>query len=228
MILQFSNTRRSAITKSTEDNNNSASTASFMPFTTSNRNYKVHEEAERRRIAAAATNPSSSSPSPSVAPRVASSQERPKTMKWGEPTWYLLHTLAQKVKEDQFPRMRKEFLDIILKICINLPCPDCANHATRYMQGVNFDTITTKQQLKDLLFRFHNTVNAKKGFPQFSYQDLDSKYSSAVTSNIILYFIQHFEKNNYSLRVGTSGFYRSRSVSAIKQWIFSNLQGFNP
>ena len=224
MILQFSNNRRSTITKPTEDNN-SAPTASFMPFTISNRNYKVHEEAERRRIAAASA---TSSSLPSAVPKIVSNQERPKTMKWGEPTWYLLHTLAQKVKEDQFPRLRKEFLDIILKICINLPCPDCANHATRYMQGVNFDTIATKQQLKDLLFRFHNTVNAKKGFPQFSYQDLDSKYSGAVTSNIILYFIQHFEKNNYSLRVGTSGFYRSRSVSAIKQWIFSNLQGFNP
>jgi len=139
-------------------------------------------------------------------------------IKWGAPTWYLFHTLAEKVKENSFPLIRKELLDIIFTICTNLPCPDCANHATRFMQGVNYDTIVTKQDLKELLFRFHNSVNSKKGFPIFSRSELDDMYSKANTSNIILNFYNNFKTT--SMKVTTNSFYRTASFNNVKSWIY--------
>ena len=69
------------------------------------------------------------------------------TMKWGQPTWFFFHTLAEKIFEDRFPEIRQPLLDLIYSICVNLPCPDCANHAKTYLDGINFHTIQTKNDL---------------------------------------------------------------------------------
>jgi len=190
----------------------------LMTFSQSYRNFKIRDDMEKQRIAALQK-------ANTINQNI--KEDRPKTMKWGQPTWFFLHTMAQKVKEDQFPKIRREFLDIIFKICNNLPCPDCATHATRFMQGVNFDTITTKQHLKDLLFRFHNAVNARKGFSQFDYKELDAKYSSAITMNIIHIFMQHFENKGYSARVSAHNFHRGMAIVTIKQWLSTNIQSFD-
>lgn len=186
--------------------------APLIPFSNTYRNMNIRSEMDRQRAA----------PPPNLP------QEKPKTMKWGEPTWFLLHTLAEKVKEDQFPRIRKELLDVIVKICNNLPCPDCANHATQYLNGINFNTITTKTTLKDMIYHFHNNVNKKKGFAQFNYLDLTDKYSKANTVNIIQNFMNFYEQRSYGMRVGSTNFHRSNVTANLKQWFMNNIQCFEP
>jgi len=154
-------------------------------------------------------------------------REQSGKIKWGAPTWYLFHTLAEKVREDSFHLIRKELLDIIYTICTNLPCPDCANHATRFMQGVNYDTILTKEDFKELLFKFHNSVNSKKGFPVFSRSELDDMYSRANTANVIQNFYNNFQSTN--MKVTTNSFYRATSISNIKAWFYKMVpQHFSP
>lgn len=217
--MHFSSSRRSNISSSAQ--NTPPPPPQMMAFSSSYRNYKMREEIEKhnQRIATPA-------PQPNIINQVIK-EDRPKTMKWGQPTWFFLHTMAHKVKPEYFPQIRREFLDIILKICNNLPCPDCATHATRYMQGVNFDTIVTKQHLIDLLFRFHNSVNIRKSYAQFDYSDLHAKYSSAITINIIHNFIQHFEQRMYSARVSAHNFHRGLAIVQIKQWLKTNIQCFD-
>jgi len=149
-----------------------------------------------------------------------------KPMKWGEPTWYLFHTLAEKVKEEHFQEIRKELLDVIYTICVNLPCPTCAVHAAQHMNGINFNTIQTKQQLKDMLFSFHNTVNARKQFPLFDYADLDTKYSAANTIIIIQNFMMHFQDKHSSIRMIANDLHRSRIANILKKWFNENIQYF--
>jgi hypothetical protein len=154
-------------------------------------------------------------------------QEKPVgKMLWGKPTWYMLHTLAEKIDPEMFPRLRIELLNVIMRICNNLPCPDCASHATAYLNRINFETIQTKEQLKLMLFQFHNSVNTKKKLAVFSYADLDSTYQHANTTNIITNFFHHFSKNTYSGRMGTENFHRTRAVRDIKGWLQINLQYF--
>ena len=94
--------------------------------------------------------------------KVVEKKPRVKEMLWGEPTWFLFHTLAEKIKEEEFLNLRFELLGYIKKICGNLPCPTCAQHATKYLNGVNFNTIQTKKDLQFMLFSFHNDINKKK------------------------------------------------------------------
>jgi len=153
--------------------------------------------------------------------------EKKKGMKWAQPTWFLFHTLAEKVREESFPIIRTELLNIIYTICCNLPCPDCANHAKAYMDGVNFDSIQTREHLRIMLHRFHNTVNQRKGYPQFPYEDVATKYSTANTVNIIHYFMPFFEDKHASLRMIADDLHRGRIAIQMKAWFNKNIGHFN-
>jgi hypothetical protein len=163
-----------------------------------------------------------------VVPEAPKELKRPKSMKWGEPTWFFFHTIAEKVKEEKFDSIRKELLNLVYSICANLPCPDCASHASEYMRGINFNAIKTKQHLKDLFFNFHNAVNEKKGFEKFPYDKLDEKYSKAIFVNIVQNFLIHFQNKHSSIHMIANDLHRNRVVEQIKSWLQENIVHFNP
>lgn len=150
-----------------------------------------------------------------------------KKMKWGEPTWFLFHTIAEKVKSEYFSQIRKELFEIIIIICRNLPCPDCAEHATTYTNNINFNNIQTKEQLKDMLWTFHNSVNQRKMFPQFPREELDSKYSNANTIAILKNFMVHFQDKHASIRMIANDFFRNNIAEQLKKWFNNNIQYFD-
>jgi len=148
------------------------------------------------------------------------------TMKWGQPTWFFFHTLAEKVREDKFGEVRKSLLDLIYSICTNLPCPDCANHAKNYLDKINFNTIQSKEDLKNMLFIFHNTVNQKKGYPIFTREQLDKQYSMAITSNIINNFFSYYLIKNTAPKMIANDLFRRRIIINTKEWLLSNISYF--
>jgi len=157
-------------------------------------------------------------------------KEEPKPsakMKWGQPTWYVLHCLAEKVKEEAFPSIRQELLNIIYMICANLPCPDCATHASEYLKTINYKMIQTKEQLKNMLYSFHNTVNAKKNMPIFPRDELEIKYKNMDFISTVYTFMGHFQDKHKSVRMIANDFYRSRIAEQIKIWLKNNLINFN-
>lgn len=150
-----------------------------------------------------------------------------KKMEWGEPTWYLLHTLAEKVNSNYFDSIKGELLQTIYSICTNLPCPMCAQHATEYIKSSRFFQIKTKDELKYYLYTFHNVVNAKKNYPLFQYEKLTDKYSSAVTVTVIYNFMFHFQKRNKNVKMLANDMYRSRVVNSLKIWFSNNITKFD-
>lgn len=153
-------------------------------------------------------------------------KERVKEMLWGEPTWFLFHTLAEKIKDEYFQALKNDLVSFIKKICNNLPCPDCAQHASRYVNGVNFDAITTKKQLVVLLFNFHNEINRRKSYEVFEFTDID-KYKNAITINIVKNFFYHFGKKSYSVRLDINGNQRTLLLKSFKEWLENHDHCFN-
>jgi hypothetical protein len=149
-------------------------------------------------------------------------------MVWGQPTWFILHTLAHKVKDEDYPRLRQELNDLVVRICTNLPCPMCANHATEYLRKINFDAIQTKKDLKDLIFQFHNAVNIRKSYPQFSYADLDAKYDAANTLAVVQHFLAIFQSShNNGSQINVNTFSKNRAMQYMQMWFRKNLQYFH-
>jgi hypothetical protein len=172
--------------------------------------------------------PASSLSNPAV-PQIAVPTKSPeKKVKWGPAVWFALHTMAEKIKEDSFSKIREPLLKWIYTICTHLPCPDCSMHAKTYLDGINFNTIQSKTDLKRMIFDFHNAVNYRKGYPQFAYEDLDTKYSTAVTKNILQNFVSFFEDRNHrSVKLIATDLHRALISNEFKKWINENIQYFN-
>ena len=160
--------------------------------------------------------------------QTASGSASGKKVKWGEPTWFLFHTLSVKIKDGEFARIRQDLLNNTYAICCNLPCPDCANHAKIYLDSINFNTIQSKEDYKRMMFQFHNSVNKRKGYPQFDYAELDSKYSKAITSNIIRNFMVHFQDKYRSFKLIASDLHRAQLSNVLKKWFNDAISSFDP
>jgi hypothetical protein len=145
-------------------------------------------------------------------------EETLKRFNWGKPTWYLFHTLAEKVKEDAFPLIKHELFNIIKIICINLPCPICATHAKNYIENIQIYSITNKEQFKDMLFQFHNTVNVRKNYPEFPKDQL-SIYSSANLENITKYFMMSFKDKSRNVRMISNEMFRNMVLTQVSKWL---------
>ena len=150
-----------------------------------------------------------------------------KEMTWGEPTWFFFHTLAEKIKEEYFSDLRDILLRYITRICNNLPCPDCTSHASNYLRSVNFDNIQTKEDLKHMLWKFHNVINQRKGYMLFPYEDLNTKYSSAITMNIVRNFFYHYSRKQYNVRLSMDNLNRRNILKEMQLWLEKNADKFH-
>jgi hypothetical protein len=153
-------------------------------------------------------------------------QEPEKKILWGPAIWFLLHTMAEKVKPELFSSIRVELLNNIYSICVNLPCPLCSNHAKEYLDKINFNTIQTKLDLKILLFNFHNDVNKRKNYALFSREELDEKYSRANTVNIIHNFIIFFQDKYRSPKLIADDLQRKYIAIRLREWFSHNIHSF--
>ena len=149
-----------------------------------------------------------------------------KKMSWGEPTWFFFHTLAEKIGDEHFTKVKSDLLNFIFLISSNLPCPICSVHAIDYLKTNNFYNISTKEQLIIFLFNFHNDVNQRKNYPLYDYNNLKEKYSNAKIINIINYFLLHFKNNSKSNKMISEDFHRNRIILKLKNWINNNFQYF--
>ena len=93
--------------------------------------------------------------------------------KWGPSIWFFFHTLAEKIKEDKFEQYKYQLVGVIKNICRALPCPDCSQHATSFWRKVNEHGIRDKNDLRNLLFIFHNKVNVRTNKPLYPKEKLD-------------------------------------------------------
>jgi len=146
---------------------------------------------------------------------------------WGAPFWYFFHILAEKVKPESFNIVSDHIFDIIKDVCRNLPCPYCKSHAEEYMSKINFRNITSSNDLKLMLFTFHNTVNKRTNKPDFSIDELNTKYKQGNIINIVNHFLHHYKMEHHVIRAMVDNMYRKNSANRILDWFHANTQHFN-
>lgn len=144
---------------------------------------------------------------------------------WGPPTWMFIHTLAEKVKEDSYPIIGGQIISNIIQICYNLPCPECADHAKQFWSNVKINNIKTKQDLINLLYVFHNTINKRKKMMPFKYDDLKI-YKSANLVNTFNNFSANFNTKG-NMKLLTEAFHRGRLLTFLKKWLVGHIRHFD-
>ena len=144
---------------------------------------------------------------------------------WGPPTWIFIHTLVAKIKDDQFPAIGQQVISHIIQICMFLPCPECSIHAKQFWANVNTKNIKTKQDLINLIFVFHNSVNKRRGIRPFRYVDLQY-YNTLNLIETFNNFARNFNTNG-NMKLLTESFHRGRLLQILRVWLMSNLASFN-
>jgi hypothetical protein len=143
---------------------------------------------------------------------------------WGNPTWTFFHTLADHISDSSFDIVGKELINVIERICRHLPCPECTEHATIFWGRVNKQSIKTSQDLRNILFMFHNIVNKRKHKPPFLKENL-TQYNHI---NIVLAYKNFLNKfhTNGNMSLISNAFHRTRMLAHLKIWFNSNLHHF--
>ena len=149
---------------------------------------------------------------------------------WGTATWYLFHTLAEKLKpEYDNPNEIKALYAQIKKICQNLPCEDCTAHAIKTLSNVNEAYVTSsKEAFVHFLWQFHNRVNAVSGSPQYPFEETKALYSRAATGLIIRNFINAMNIKSGDLKVTMmTTMNKNAYMSSFTDYVNKNIHKFN-
>jgi len=145
---------------------------------------------------------------------------------WGPAVWTLFHTLTAKVHESSYPAVANGLINMIIRICRFLPCPDCSADASIFLAKTRFSDIKTKQQLKTLIYIFHNHVNAKKRRPLFNYSKLNI-YSNANIISVANNFISKYHTKG-NMKLIAESFQRQLIIKEFKRWFVGNINAFTP
>jgi hypothetical protein len=132
---------------------------------------------------------------------------------WGPAVWTLFHTLAEKINQNAYTQVIPSMFTIIVQICKVLPCPECSRDASNFLARIKLSDYKTKEEFKNMLYLFHNYVNAKKRKPLYNYANMN-KYSNA---NLFLVI------NNFIAKYNTKGNMKLLSESFQRSFVIKNF-----
>lgn len=141
---------------------------------------------------------------------------------WGPSVWNLFHCMSIKLHEEQFNQSKFIAIEIIKKICYNLPCPTCREDAMKIVKNLQPEKFKTKQNLTNFVFNFHNHVNKKLKKPEFPRDELDAKYNTANIKALYSNFFIIFTMNSNVPQLMSVSFHRKETLPKIKV-IMNNL-----
>lgn len=114
---------------------------------------------------------------------------------WTHATWNLFHCIPEKIKKEEFNHLRNELIHYIKGICNRLPCPECAHHASIFMNNVNTHNIRNPEDLKKVMFVFHNNVN-KRTKKKPHEDEILEQYKSMKLHNVLNDFFATFNSSS--------------------------------
>ena len=147
-------------------------------------------------------------------------------MIWGNYTWLLFHTIAEKIKNEYFQEEKENLIKYIKKLCSVLPCPDCSNHATYLLNHYDYKCIKNKDDFKRFIFDFHNIVNSRKNY-QLEDMPILEKYESAILYKIIYIWNLHFTTTGVNTRLLTDTMRRNSIKKQFLNYMNTNKFKFD-
>ena len=143
---------------------------------------------------------------------------------WGTITWYLLHGLSRKIKQDKFDDIIDSFIHIFIELLNNLPCPECSMHALLFISKVNFQNIKKREDLENILFELHNHANKNIKRPIENISIL-KMYDKLNLQKTVQSFNQVFNTNGNMVLL-TQTYHRTIFIRKFNAWFNQNKDNF--
>jgi len=134
---------------------------------------------------------------------------------WGTITWIFFHTLAEKIKDEEFENNKELFINIIINTCNHLPCPDCSQHATSVLRQAYLNNIKTKKHFIEFLRQFHNIVNIRTNKKELTRDEIKDLYKKNNLSLVLINLINTYKSIKTSERLMTYNFYRNQFLNQL-------------
>lgn len=135
---------------------------------------------------------------------------------WGPAVWTLFHTLAEKLNNTAYNQVVPSMFGMIVQICKVLPCPECSRDASIFLAKIKLSDYKTKDEFKNMLYLFHNYVNAKKRKPLYNYANMN-KYVDINLLSVINNFIAKYNTKG-NMKLLAESFQRSFVIKNFITW----------
>jgi hypothetical protein len=142
---------------------------------------------------------------------------------WGPPIWTLFHTIIEHVPEEKFKLAGQTIFIFINRICRLLPCPECQEHAKKYLSNQRVNT-ESKKALREFIHKFHNMVNRYKKYKEPSIDILD-QYRTKSLSDVYNRFVSVFSSRG-NIRLLADTMQRNMILKDFKTWLLANADIF--
>ena len=144
---------------------------------------------------------------------------------WGPPIWLFIHSLASKLKDEMYVYIGPQLFNMIRRITAYLPCPDCSQHAVKFLSKINPETIKTKDELVRVLYLFHNSVNVRKSKSLYIFSELN-KYENVNLQEAYNNFRKVYH-NRGNINLLAESFQRDLVLKELKMWLNQHSNKFN-
>ncbi len=144
---------------------------------------------------------------------------------WGPATWTFFHTLIDKIRDESFLKIYREVFIMIRIICMNLPCPDCAAHAKKFLASVPLYKISTKLDFKQMMCVFHNSVNIRTKSAVFSLDDLDDRYRNIPLNASFRRFLTTYNTRG-TMKYFAEEYQRGQTIKRLNLFLRKNSEHF--
>jgi hypothetical protein len=145
---------------------------------------------------------------------------------WGPCIWNVLHTLSIKIKDSHFDSQRTRIIEIIQKICNNLPCPICSSHASNFLRKNRFSQLKSKDQLIRFMWMLHNDVNKRLKKQSVDYDTLLSTYESMDFKEVLTKYYTSLSNMNFGEKMMLYSFHRKLFLKSFLNYFKTNIKSF--
>ena len=139
---------------------------------------------------------------------------------WGPATWFLLHSMVIKIKDDAPKEVITDLKLLIRGITSNLPCPICSAHAKSQLYKLRFDSIWSVEGLRQFMFAFHRSVNEILKKPiLMTYQEHLIIYNNMELTLVIKNFLNIYNNmSNTNVSMMLYSFHRKKILNDVNTY----------
>jgi hypothetical protein len=140
---------------------------------------------------------------------------------WGIPIWIFLHSLAAQIDPAVYAQEKANLFSHIKNVFALLPCPDCAKHASTAISLVTLNSIQTRDDFKQMLWSFHNSVNARTRKPIYPYASL-AIYEKCNLRILYGFFLRELKKPSNNSKLMMDSMARRNMLAKFETWLQAN------
>lgn len=149
-----------------------------------------------------------------------------KKAEWGPLIWKVLHCITIKIKDNEFINEREKIIQIITGICSNLPCPQCASHASGLIKKYKLKNMKTKNDIIKFVYLIHNQVNKKLKKQTYSFDNIQIYNDFSIKSLLNDYYNMNL-REKYGEKMMLHSYHRKTFMKIFCDYFRNNISKFN-